>query len=95
MFLLGAILPVVMIFLVHFVMPETPRWLLVNERETEAREILIKVYPDGNSCSLHIHTVPCCQTHTIFDTRFQVIMWIRLWTTLKKRFNAIPKPRRR
>jgi MFS family permease len=57
MFLLGAILPIVMIFLVHFVMPETPRWLLINERETEAREILTKVYPDGNLCSLHVNSV--------------------------------------
>jgi hypothetical protein len=95
MFLLGGILPIVMIFLVHFVMPETPRWLLVNERETEARDILAKVYPDGNSCNLHTKTVPCCETLTIFANLFQVIMWIRSWTTSKKRFSAIPKPRRR
>lgn len=47
MFLLGAIMPVVMIFLVLCVMPETPRWMIVNQRETEAREILSKLYPDG------------------------------------------------
>lgn len=47
MFLLGAILPIIMIFLVIYVMPETPRWLLINKRELEAKEILNKVYPNG------------------------------------------------
>lgn len=47
MFLVGTVLPSLMIFLVLFVMPESPRWLVANQRDTEAREILLRIYPDG------------------------------------------------
>ena len=47
MFLLGGILPTVMIFLVVYIMPETPRWLIAKNRDSEAKEILTRVYPDG------------------------------------------------
>lgn len=43
----GAILPCVMIYLATKVMPESPRWLIANERQEEAREILEAVYPNG------------------------------------------------
>jgi MFS transporter, SP family, solute carrier family 2 (myo-inositol transporter), member 13 len=46
-FLLGAILPVCVIFLVIFVMPESPRWLVSKDRPDEARAVLKKVYPAG------------------------------------------------
>jgi len=45
MFSLGLILPVAMIFLVLFVMPESPRWLVAKGRIDDAREILQKIYP--------------------------------------------------
>jgi AAHS family 4-hydroxybenzoate transporter-like MFS transporter len=48
MFLLGGILPTIMIFLVVYVMPETPRWLIAQKnRDAQAKEILTQVYPDG------------------------------------------------
>jgi MFS family permease len=47
MFLLGAILPVVMILVVFFVMPESPRWLVAKGRETDALIVLQQIYPEG------------------------------------------------
>lgn len=44
----GAIAPVCMLFIVTFVMPESPRWLLANNREKEAREVLAKIYTNPN-----------------------------------------------
>mmetsp|Transcript_34130 Transcript_34130/g.50150 ORF Transcript_34130/g.50150 Transcript_34130/m.50150 type:complete len:630 (+) Transcript_34130:166-2055(+) len=42
---LGMILPVIMVALACFVMPESPRWLLTKNREEEATGVLSKVYP--------------------------------------------------
>ena len=47
MFALGIILPCVVIYLASFVMPESPRWLVTNNREEEARTVLQSVYPEG------------------------------------------------
>lgn len=55
MFLLGGILPIAMIFLVVYVMPETPRWLITKDREDDAKAILTQVYPDG--MYIHLYTV--------------------------------------
>jgi len=45
MFGLGGILPICLIFLVIFVMPESPRWLISRGQVDEARQILQEIYP--------------------------------------------------
>jgi MFS family permease len=45
MFGMGTILPVVLTILVLWVMPESPRWLVKEGRENEAKEVLTRVYP--------------------------------------------------
>eukprot|EP00977_Amphora_coffeiformis_P018379 scaffold6438_cov181-Amphora_coffeaeformis.AAC.6 len=47
MFLLGAILPTLMIIVVFTIMPESPRWLVQKGRHAEALAILEQVYPEG------------------------------------------------
>jgi len=47
MCLLGTIFPVVMILLVVSVLPETPRWSVLNGLDDEAREVLLDIYPKG------------------------------------------------
>jgi len=47
MFLLGAIMPVIMIITVIFIMPESPRWLVQKGRDTDAVIVLTQIYPEG------------------------------------------------
>ena len=47
MFLLGAILPTILIVCVFTVMPESPRWLVQRGRHEDALVILQQVYPEG------------------------------------------------
>lgn len=47
MFVLGIIFPCLMIVLVITVMPESPRWLVSKQLDTEARIILKEIYPIG------------------------------------------------
>lgn len=47
MFAMGAIIPIVMIFLAECVMVESPRWLVSKGREDKAVKILQKIYGDG------------------------------------------------
>jgi len=48
MFSMGAILPCFVIYFATYIMPESPRWLVANDRNEEACEVLKKVYPDGH-----------------------------------------------
>ena len=49
MLVLGTILPTVMLILLAAkVIPESPRWLLAKDRETEARRVLETIYPPSH-----------------------------------------------
>ena len=47
MCLVGMIFPVTMIFLTVGVLPETPRWFVLNGLDDDAREVLADIYPQG------------------------------------------------
>ena len=53
----GAILPLTMLLLVKFYMPESPRWLLQNNNDDEARLVLSKLYPNDEDVETIIHDV--------------------------------------
>lgn len=57
MFALGVILPCVVIYLASFVMPESPRWLVTNNREEEARTVLQSVYPEGYNVNMIVYEI--------------------------------------
>eukprot|EP00571_Detonula_confervacea_P012241 CAMPEP_0172299776 /NCGR_PEP_ID=MMETSP1058-20130122/1995_1 /TAXON_ID=83371 /ORGANISM="Detonula confervacea, Strain CCMP 353" /LENGTH=620 /DNA_ID=CAMNT_0013009331 /DNA_START=218 /DNA_END=2080 /DNA_ORIENTATION=+ len=57
MFSLGAILPCFVIYFSTFVMPESPRWLVSNDRDAEAREVLKMLYPDGYDVGVIVHEI--------------------------------------
>jgi len=53
MFGLGAILPMIIVFLAIFVMPDSPRWLLMKGRQDEARRVLKELlYPPPDTDAL-------------------------------------------
>ena len=47
MFVMGCIMPLLMIVLAQFVMPESPRYLVSKGQTEEAKEILTKLHPEG------------------------------------------------
>jgi len=57
MLLTGTIFPVSMLLLVRYVMPESPRWLVSQNREAEARPILKTIYPQGFNEDLVINDI--------------------------------------
>ncbi|CAB9513228.1 Sugar transporter ERD6-like [Seminavis robusta] len=54
LFLVGAILPCVMIYLAIRVMPESPRWYTLKFRYEEAKTVLLSIYPKGYNVDLVI-----------------------------------------
>jgi MFS family permease len=57
MFSMGAILPIIVIYLATFVMPESPRWLVSKNREAEAVQVLKMVYPDGYDVKVIVNEI--------------------------------------
>ena len=47
MFMLGGIMPILMIIVVFTIMPESPRWLVQKGRDTDAMIVLQQIYPEG------------------------------------------------
>lgn len=59
MFGMGIILPSIMIILLWTVMPESPRWLVQQERDMDAAHVLQKIYGKGTfQKSLFIYIDP-------------------------------------
>jgi Sugar (and other) transporter len=57
LFIMGAILPVLMIYLALKVMPESPRWYVLKFRYDEARSVLYSIYPPGYNVDLVIDDI--------------------------------------
>ena len=57
MFSMGAIIPIILIYLATFVMPESPRWLVSKNRESDAAQVLKMVYPDGYDISVVVREI--------------------------------------
>ncbi len=53
----GCVLPVIMLLLVKFVMPESPRWLIRTGRVLEAKDILVQLYPPGEDIDAVVQTI--------------------------------------
>lgn len=47
MFFAGIFIPCLMIYLALSVMPESPRWLVANRRDDEAKSVLQQIYPQN------------------------------------------------
>jgi len=47
MFLMGCILPLIVILVSQYIMPESPRWLVSKNRTEEAKVILRNIYPNN------------------------------------------------
>lgn len=57
MFFAGIIIPLLMIYLALKVMPESPRWLVANNQEDEAKAILQKIYPPNFDISAVVNDI--------------------------------------
>ena len=56
-FLLGCVMPTIMIVLVLTVMSESPRWLVSKNRMDEAKDVISKIYPEGYDIDRIMHDI--------------------------------------
>lgn len=54
---MGVIIPIILIYLATFVMPESPRWLVSKNRESDAAQVLKMVYPDGYDVNVVVREI--------------------------------------
>ena len=47
MCLVGMVFPITLMFLTVGILPETPRWFVLNHQEVDARLVLKDIYPKG------------------------------------------------
>ena len=91
MFGLGAILPTILILLVVFIMPESPRYLIYKGRLDEGRDILQKIYPP---CKIRCIIIFVVRFHLVRISNFllfphtRILRYIELCTRLIASFSA-------
>lgn len=57
MFAMGMIMPLILIYLIFNIMPESPRWLVSKGMDDDAKNVLEKIYPPGHDVAAVINDI--------------------------------------